>query len=246
MFLYVLKKVVYLHGKNLSRGDHFFNGYLEIFYMIKRIIGLSILLTIGGALLLSFTTKERVDLSSYSTAGLDLYYIAPNFNEIEYDDTYFSPELGRSYVGFKEAVAFKESRGSYDVVNQFGYMGKYQFGKGTLALIGLGNVSKNQFLNSSQLQEKAFYANLSRNKWVLRRDIKWFVGKRMNGVEVTESGILAAAHLAGPGAVKKYLRTGGVEGFADAFGTTIRYYMKRFGGYDMSFVEANKKAKAVM
>ncbi len=233
-----------MHGKNLSRGDHFFNGYLEIFYMIKRIIGLSILLTIGGVLLLSFTTKERLDFSSYSTAGLDLYYIAPNFNEIEDEGVIVSPELGKSYIGFKEAVAFKESRGDYGVVNQFGYLGKYQFGKGTLDLIGIKNVNRNKFLNNPALQEKAFYAYLSRNKWVLRRDIKWFVGKRMNGIEITESGILAAAHLGGPNSVKRYLRSGGVEGFADAFGTTIRYYMKRFGGYDTSFVVANRKAKA--
>ncbi|PKV52145.1 hypothetical protein ATE84_4247 [Aquimarina sp. MAR_2010_214] len=226
-------------------GDVICDDYLEIFYMIKRIIGLSIILTIGGILLLSFRTKENVDLSSYSTEGLDLYYIAPNFNEIEDDNTFISPELGKSYIGFKEAVAFKESRGDYGVVNQFGYLGKYQFGKGTLALIGVKNVKRNKFLSDPVLQEKAFYANLSRNKWVLRRDIKWFVGRRMNGVEVTESGILAAAHLSGPGAVKKYLRSGGVEGFADAFGTTIRYYMKRFGGYDTSFVVPNKKAKVI-
>lgn len=221
-------------------------GYLEIFYMIKRIIGLSILLTIGGVLLLSFTTKENIDFTSYSTAGLDLYYVAPNFNEIEDYNLFVSPELGKSYVGFKEALAFKESRGDYKVVNQFGYLGKYQFGKGTLALLGLKNVKKNDFLGNPELQERAFYANLSRNKWILRRDIKWFVGKRVNGVEVTESGILAAAHLSGPGAVKKYLRSGGVEGFADAFGTTIRYYMKRFGGYDTSFVIQDRRAKAAI
>ncbi len=232
-----------MHGKNLSRGDHFFNGYLEIFYMIKKIIGLSILLTIGGVLLLSFKTKEKMDFSSYSTAGLDLYYIAPNFNEIEDEVNYASPELGKSYLGFKEALAFKESRGDYAVVNQFGYMGKYQFGKGTLDLIGLKNISRNDFLSNPALQEKAFYAYLSRNKWVLRRDIKWFSGRTMNGVKVTESGILAAAHLGGPNAVKRYLRSGGVDGFADAFGTTIRYYMKRFGGYDTSFVVSDRKAK---
>ncbi|WP_109298956.1 peptidoglycan-binding protein LysM [Aquimarina sp. AU474] len=213
--------------------------------MIKRIIGLSILLTIGGILLLSFTTKESLDLSSYNTAGLDLYYIAPNFNEIEDEEVLISPELGKSYIGFKEALAFKESRGDYGVVNQFGYMGKYQFGKGTLALIGIKNVNRNDFLANPALQEKAFHAYVSRNKWVLRRDIKWFVGKRMNGIEITESGILAAAHLAGPNAVKRYLRSGGVDGFADAFGTTIRYYMKRFGGYDTSFVLADRRAKAI-
>ncbi len=226
-------------------GDVIYDGYLEIFYMIKKIVGLSVLLTIGGILLLSFKTKESIDLSSYSTEGLDLYYIAPNFSEIEDDNIVISPELGKSYIGFKEAVAFKESRGDYGVVNQFGYLGKYQFGKGTLDLIGIKNVKRNKFLGNPALQEKAFYANLSRNKWVLRRDIKWYVGRRINGIEVTESGILAAAHLSGPGAVKKYLRSGGVEGFADAFGTTIRYYMKRFGGYDTSFVVPNKKAKAI-
>ncbi|MDY8138290.1 peptidoglycan-binding protein LysM [Aquimarina sp. 2201CG5-10] len=214
--------------------------------MIKRIIGLSILLTIGGILLLSFKTTKTPDLSAYSTSGLDLYYITPNFNEIEDNipEAFVSPKLGKSYIGFKEAVAFKESRGDYGVVNQFGYLGKYQFGKGTLAMIGIKN--KNKFLNDPELQEKAFYANLSRNKWILRRDIKWYVGKRINGIVVTESGVLAAAHLAGPGAVKKYLRSGGVEGFADAFGTTVRYYMKRFAGYDTSFVVPNRKAKAVL
>ncbi|WP_299440475.1 peptidoglycan-binding protein LysM [uncultured Aquimarina sp.] len=212
--------------------------------MIKRIIGLFVILTIGGIVLVSFTPKNRTDLSSYSTAGLDLYYIAPNFNEIEDDltDNLIYPELGKSYVGFKEALAFKESRGDYGVVNQFGYMGKYQFGMSTLAMIGIKN--KNTFLNSPELQERAFYANLSRNKWILRRDLKWFVGKRMNGIVISESGALAAAHLAGPGAVKKYLRSGGVDGFADAFGTTIRYYMKRFSGFDTSFVVPNRKAKA--
>ncbi|OED38986.1 peptidoglycan-binding protein LysM [Flavobacteriaceae bacterium (ex Bugula neritina AB1)] len=218
--------------------------------MVKRIIGLTVILTIGGVVLVSFTPKDRINLDAYSTAGLDLYYIAPNFDDAIKDsipvqevseDLFFSPKLGKSYVGFKEAVAFKESRGDYGVINQFGYLGKYQFGMGTLDLIGVK--SKNKFLNTPALQEKAFYANLSRNKWILRRDIKRSVGKRVNGVVVTESGILAAAHLSGPGAVKKYLRSGGVEGFADAFGTTIRYYMKRFAGYDTSFVIPDRKAK---
>ncbi|WP_062060550.1 hypothetical protein [Aquimarina longa] len=214
--------------------------------MIKKIIGLSILLTIVGGLLLSFTVKKSIDFSSYSTAGLDLYYVAPNFNEIEDEEEEFvALVLGKSYIGFKEAVAFKESRGDYGVVNQFGYLGKYQFGKGTLALIGIKGMKKSEFLSNPELQEKAFYANLSRNKWILRRDIKRCEGKWINGVEVTESGILAAAHLSGPGAVKKYLRSGGVEGFSDAFGTTIRYYMKRFGGYDLSFVVSDRKAKAI-
>ena len=48
---------------------------------------------------------------------------------------------------------------------------------------------------------------------------------------------MAAAHLAGAGSVKKYLRTNGKYIFTDAYGSNVQYYMKRFAGYDMSFVK---------
>nr|MDJ0646725.1 hypothetical protein [Flavobacteriaceae bacterium] len=57
----------------------------------------------------------------------------------------------------------------------------------------------------------------------------------------TESGILAAAHLAGAGNVKKYLRSNGAFQFSDAYGTTIEHYLKKFAGYDTSLIEANRK-----
>jgi len=155
-----------------------------------------------------------------------------------------APYLDKSFVGFKEALGFKESRGDYFVVNTLGYLGKYQFNKNTLKLVGIYN--PDEFMKSPKLQEKAFIANTSRNKWILRRDINRFVGKRIDGVLVTESGILAAAHLAGPGSVKKYLRSYGAIGFTDAYGTSIRYYMKRFSGYDTSFIYGDRKAKASM
>ena len=147
------------------------------------------------------------------------------------------------FIGFKEALGFKESRGDYFVVNKFGYLGKYQFGKETLKMIGIYNPS--HFLQNPELQEKAFIANAQRNKWILRRDIKRFDGMTMNGVLITESGILAAAHLAGPGSVKKYLRSHGATGFKDAFGTSIQHYMKKFSGYDTSSVKPDQKAKAI-
>ena len=40
--------------------------------------------------------------------------------------------LNRNFVGFKEALAFKESQGKYRVINTLGYLGKYQFGSTTL------------------------------------------------------------------------------------------------------------------
>ncbi len=219
--------------------------------MTKNIVGYSILtLSISLILIASLSSKEAIDLSKYSTKGLVLNYtvsldggIKDNTLASNEGNNKFSPYLGKSFVGFKEALAFKESRGNYFTVNTYGYLGKYQFGRGTLKLIGINNTD--QFLKNPKLQEKAFIANAQRNKWILRRDIKNFVGKHVNGAIVTESGILAAAHLAGPGSVKKYLRSYGLDNFADGYGTTVQYYMKKFSGYDTSYLKPNKRAKAI-
>jgi len=149
-----------------------------------------------------------------------------------------TPLTGNSFIGFKEALGFKESQGKYHVINTLGYLGKYQFGKSTLKRFNIYNTS--EFLKDSKLQEDAFLALCSVNKWILIRDIKRFVGKRINGTIITESGILAAAHLAGAGNVKRYLRSYGSEQFEDAYGTSIKYYLKKFAGFDTSMVEANK------
>ena len=62
---------------------------------------------------------------------------------------------------------------------------------------------------------------------------------------VTKYAILAAAYLAGTRNVKKYLRSYGIDNFADGYGTTVGYYMKRFSGYDTSFIKPDRKAKAI-
>lgn len=150
------------------------------------------------------------------------------------------PFLGSSYIGFKEALAFKESQGNYFSKNTLGYLGKYQFGIGTLQLMGVYSASR--FLNDPILQEKVFITNVARNKWILRRDIDRFVGKYIAGVKITESGILAAAHLAGAGNVKKYLRSYGQIDVMDAYGTNIAKYIKKFSGYDISYVIPQRNA----
>ncbi|MDX1270977.1 peptidoglycan-binding protein LysM [Bizionia paragorgiae] len=209
-----------------------------------------LLLAITISALAAFSVSPKIDteidMSNYSTKGLELDYTVsiPDSTTLAFANIKqktFSPKLGKSFLGFKEALGFKESQNNYFTVNSLGYLGKYQFGRSTLALIGINNTT--EFLNTPELQEKAFIALTSRNKWVLRNDIKRFVGKRINGITITESGILAAAHLAGPGGVKKYLRSYGATGFSDAYGTSIGSYMKRFSGYDTSVIKPNKKAK---
>ena len=214
--------------------------------MKKKIAKFSVLPVIAASIFYSFSTKEAIaseDLlasSTFSTSNLELDYTVTEDSELAFlvSGVKAYPELGKSYIAFKEAIGFKESGGDYSVVNDFGYLGKYQFGRETLKIIGIRDI--NRFLNAPELQEAAFYANTSRNKWILRREIAKYSDMIINGVEISESGILAAAHLAGPGNVKKFLRSGGASDFNDGFGTSIKYYFKKFAGYDTSLVEAER------
>ncbi|WP_299017878.1 peptidoglycan-binding protein LysM [uncultured Polaribacter sp.] len=149
--------------------------------------------------------------------------------------------LKRDFTAFKQAVAFKESQGKYRVVNTLGYLGKYQFGKTTLQRFKIYDT--HNFLRNPELQEKAFIALCKVNKFILRKDIKRSVGKTINGIKITESGILAAAHLGGAGNVKKFLRSNGSQCFSDAYGTSLSSYLKKFSNYNVDNIVANKKAK---
>lgn len=202
--------------------------------MRKIIIFLSLII-----LVIFISGFSEIKLTTNNTRNLtaSLSYVPTETESIE--QIFQIPFVGNSFNGFREALAFKESQGKYNAVNTLGYLGKYQFGKSTLERFNIFNTQK--FLESPELQEDAFIALCSVNKWILRKDIKRKVGKKINGIEITESGILAAAHLAGAGNVKKYLRSNGSSKFKDAYGSSIQYYIKKFSGYDTSFIEANQK-----
>ena len=139
---------------------------------------------------------------------------------------YHEDELNR----FLTDIGFRESGNRYDITNTWGYMGKYQFGKSTLKGLGF-KVTRKEFLNNPQLQEEAMMALLLHNKEKLQTYIDTFDGQTINGMYISESGILAAAHLGGQGSVKRYFKNGKV--FKDAYGTKITSYMKQFSGYDI-------------
>ncbi|PXY45626.1 peptidoglycan-binding protein LysM [Flavobacterium hydrophilum] len=208
--------------------------------MIKKWYFYAGLVVIITFLSLGFKPFNRETKSWFLTEKTDgSEYIFPSQEEDDYPNLNV-PYTGNHFIGFKEAVAFKESQGKYRKVNSIGYMGKYQFGSQTLRSVGVHN--EKAFLKNPALQEKAFIALLSKNKWILRREIHKYEGKTINGVEITESGILAAAHLGGAGSVKNFFKNKGNRHFRDAYGTSLRSYMKAFGGYDLSYIEADSNA----
>ena len=176
---------------------------------------------------------------------------APKFDNIDYSvklniisNVYVPvPFTVRDFVGFKNFLGFFESGSNYNKVNRFGYLGKYQFGKGTLKMYGARNLS--EYKGNPELQEKVFLMNVMRNKWILRREISWYSNRYLNGTYISESGIIAAAHLSGPGNVKKFLRSHCNPDLnkRDANGTSISDYLNIFKDYDLENIPAIQKPK---
>ncbi len=202
---------------------------MKKFLLIIAVITVFIFIT-------AFSLKAEGARSSYVQQPDTVYTV----QEFKVDDCRYIPGYGKTYLGFKEAIGFKESQGRYRIVNTLGYLGKYQFGEATLITLRIHNLD--YFLYSSNLQEKAFKANCSYNKWQLQNEIEKYVGSTINGIHITESGIIAAAHLAGAGSVKRFLRHNGKsKRIVDAYGTSIEQYFVKFADYDISFIKATKR-----
>ena len=201
-----------------------------------KLISFTLLLSTIGTTLPPSNSSNSYD---YNVVFVTSPSVGYDFNVISHK----IPFTVKDFVGFKEFLGFFESGSDYKKINRLGYLGKYQFGRSTLKVLRVKKI--NEFIDIPELQEKAFLMNVMRNKWILRREIRRFNGKKLNNILITESGIIAAAHLSGPGNVKKYLRNYGDDKFdlGDINGTKISDYMKTFKGYDLSQINAVRKPK---
>ena len=186
---------------------------------------LSVVLTLASITLMSFTQiyfkmVEQVPIE-IETKEIELPKVKIEVAPIIIDQTNM----------FLSAIGHRESTNRYDVVNKWGYMGKYQFGRKTLRNLGY-DISKKEFLNSPHIQEQAMLDLLEHNRRILLLYINTYSGTIIDGVEITESGILAAAHLGGPGNVKRYFKKG--KQFKDGNGTKLTSYLTQFSGYKLN------------
>ena len=188
--------------------------------MVLSIFGLSIISAFAHITYI----KPRVETVISVTPIKEISVIQPKLKVVKLP-------VVKNYGSFLNAVGHRESTNNYKAVNQFGYLGKYQFGRKTLNAIGLDSVSNREFLANPNIQEEAMSILLKKNRHTLRREIRKYVGDTVNGIYITESGILAAAHLAGAGNVKKFFRRG--YEFKDGNGTKMTSYMIMFADYDL-------------
>lgn len=213
--------------------------------MTRRFMKLSALLAFTVFVGMAFSAKkENYSSSMFTTEVVGNVAHVPYDYEVNMNSLKGVPFLGKSFLGFCYDLGFSESSGNYKAVNRLGYMGKYQFGRSTLRWVGISNTSR--FLNSPVMQEKALEALISKNKWVLRDYIGKYDGQTINGVKITESGLLAAAHLGGAGNVMKFLDSNGAVVFEDANHVPITRYMKRFVNYDLSTILPDNNARVTL
>ncbi len=133
---------------------------------------------------------------------------------------------------FLVQIAYNESRYNKDA-NRDGsqFWGLYQIGADARTTAGYADIPKDVFLAHPEIQDLCMIELLKYNKKDMQSYINKYSGKIIDGVLVTESGILALAQL-GCGAAKGYLSSGRIPA-EDEFGNSPRTLLK-LGGYQLN------------
>jgi hypothetical protein len=156
----------------------------------------------------------------------------------------------KDYEAFRLAMGKSESGNNYRIVNSLGYLGYYQFGMARLCDLGYTkrikkgwsndcfkwrhHLTDDTFLNAPKLQDKIFKEHVEDLVVRINKYCSIYLGKRVNGVRVTRSGLVAGAHLGGLGGVKRFLTTG-FDPKDVISGVPMTSYIKKFAGYDLNY-----------
>ena len=218
-------------------------GFIKKTYQKLKKLGLITAGVVGMlfamALYGSNITKDDLTTEFPQEKNIILKIEPKEVEAIEIEDIKPSLAQRKDLKTFLKDIAMRESSGKWDTINTRGYIGLYQFGDIALKDVGLDDkISTEKFKENPnifppEMQTKAMIELLKNNKHYTRR-VYDRIGKTFNGVEVTESGILAASHLVGAKSVRKYLKSGGKINEKDGNGVSVKDYMEKFAGYDLT------------
>lgn len=174
--------------------------------------------------------------------------------------------MTKTLEDFYNDLGARESGGNYKAVNTAGYIGKYQMGEAAMVDAGYyrrktsnnynnkwdnqftgkdGVYSVEDFLNNPQAQENAQRIYKQRQWGYIKNFAQKYDGKTINGIPITQSGMLAATHLLGQGELQRYLQSDGKYIPKDGYGTSIEEYLKKFAGYDVSEITGLKNDSSI-
>ena len=191
---------------------------MKINVMLRVICVLVVLLVLDGV----NVKQEQIDISEMSIPIVEV--------EEESDSR-------KDILRFLEAIALFESNNRYDVVNPYGFLGRYQFSPTTIRHLGY-DILNEDFLRNARLQDEIMLAYMRENYVSLRPYIEEYNNTNYKGMYITTSSILAGAHFAGAMGMKRFLlnRSDSI-GTTDANGMTLRRYMTKFSDYNVEEVE---------
>ena len=172
-----------------------------------------------------------LDSVSGKQEQIDIYEVSmPVVEEDESDSR-------KDLLRFLEAIALFESNDRYDVVNPYGFLGRYQFSPTTIRHLGY-NILNEDFLRNRRLQDEVMLAYMRENYVSLRPYIEEYNNTNYKGMYITTSSILAGAHFAGAMGMRRFLldRADSI-GKTDVNGMTLRRYMTKFSDYNVEEVE---------
>lgn len=111
------------------------------------------------------------------------------------------------------------------------YLGIFQIGRNERKITGYGDISDQVFLAHEDIQILVMIKLLKLNKKTMQPYIDKYSGKIVDGILVTESGILALCQL-GTGSAQEYLDSGTIP-VQDSSGNKPRELLK-MGGYKLN------------
>jgi hypothetical protein len=154
---------------------------------------------------------------------------------------------------YLNALARRESSLNPQAQNAYGYVGLFQMGEAALVdagyyradgtgandwrgtWTGLGGVTSLQDFKNDPAAQAAAVAAYHQRVWgyVRSQGLDTYIGSTVGGVPVTQSGLIAAAHLVGTGNLARFLASNGATVPTDGNGTALTEYLASFGGYSL-------------
>ena len=160
-----------------------------------------------------------------------------------------------TYLQFLQSLANAESANQPGIVNKYGYVGLFQMGElalqdagyyrgdgtrgvndwrgGWTGRDGINSLADFQASPQAQVNAVTRYHQVIEN-YISANGLRKYVGTTINGVLITESGLVAGAHLVGMGNMKDWLRSGGRVVPLDGNKVPVTSYASRFAGYGVN------------
>lgn len=164
------------------------------------------------------------------------------------------------YSDYLSALCTRESGCNPRSQNQAGFLGNYQMGEAALADAGYytrdntpgindwrgtwsgknGINSQADFFASPEKQAQAINDyNAVQWRYIQADGSDRYLGQTINGILITESGLLAGAHLVGHAGLHKFLASNGQIVPHDGNKVAVTNYIAKFSGYNIAPVTGN-------